>query len=90
LFVIVLNLLVFFVWFFWDILNTKTKTHHFGKFYIYFNFSSNLSNILKKIEWSENENVMIIDGENEIGLNEWNMEDEIINGNLQIKQNILE
>ncbi len=30
---------------------------------------------------------MIIDGENEIGLNEWNMEDEILNANLQIKQN---
>jgi hypothetical protein len=36
---------------------------------------------------NQNENVMIIDGENEIGLNEWNMEDEILNANLQIKQN---
>jgi hypothetical protein len=42
------------------------------------------------MESSENENAMIIDGENEIGLNEWNMEDEIINGNLQIEQNTLE
>jgi hypothetical protein len=42
------------------------------------------------MESSESENVMIIDDENEIGLNEWNMEDEIINGNLQIEQNTLE
>jgi len=34
------------------------------------------------------ENVMIMDGENEIGLNEWNMENEIMNGNLQLKQSI--
>jgi hypothetical protein len=40
------------------------------------------------MESSQNENVMIIDGENEIGLNEWNMENEIMNGNLQIKQSI--
>ncbi len=33
-------------------------------------------------------NVMIIDGENEIGLNEWNMKNEIMNGDLQIEQNI--
>jgi hypothetical protein len=31
---------------------------------------------------------MIIDGENEIGLNEWNMENEIMNGDLEIKQSI--
>jgi hypothetical protein len=37
---------------------------------------------------SQNENVIIIDGENEIGLNEWNMENEIMNGDLQIKQSI--
>ncbi len=36
---------------------------------------------------SQNENVMIIDGENEISWNEWNMKDEIMNGNLQTKQN---
>jgi hypothetical protein len=42
------------------------------------------------MESSENENAMVIDDENEIGLNEWNMEDEIINGNLQIEQNTLE
>jgi hypothetical protein len=29
------------------------------------------------MELSQNENMMIIDGENEIGLNEWSMEDEI-------------
>jgi hypothetical protein len=29
---------------------------------------------------NQNENVMIMDGENEIGLNEWNMEDEIMDG----------
>lgn len=29
---------------------------------------------------SQNENVMVNDGENEIGLNEWNMENEILNG----------
>ncbi len=36
---------------------------------------------------SQNEFVMVIDGENEIGLNEWNMENEILNGNFQTKQN---
>ncbi len=30
---------------------------------------------------------MIMDGENEIGLNEWNMEDEIMDGSFQMKQN---
>jgi hypothetical protein len=40
------------------------------------------------MESSQNENVTIIDGENKIGLNEWNMEDEIMNGSLQKKQNI--
>jgi hypothetical protein len=34
------------------------------------------------MESSQNKNVMIIDGENEIGLNECNMEDENMNGNL--------
>ncbi len=34
--------------------------------------------------------MMIIDNENEIGVNEWNMEDENLNGNLQTKQNITE
>jgi hypothetical protein len=34
------------------------------------------------MQLNQNENVMIIDGENEIGLNEWNMEDEIMNFNL--------
>ncbi len=33
---------------------------------------------------------MIIDSENEIGVNEWNMEDENLNGSLQTKQNIVE
>jgi len=32
------------------------------------------------MQLNQNENVMIMDGENEIGLNEWNMEDEIMNG----------
>jgi hypothetical protein len=36
------------------------------------------------MESSENENVMISDGENEIGINEWNMEDEMLNGSFQI------
>ncbi len=36
---------------------------------------------------SQNGNVMVIDGENEIGLNEWNMENEILNGKFQTKQN---
>ncbi len=35
------------------------------------------------MESNQNENVMIIDGENEIDLNEWDMEDEILNGNFQ-------
>jgi hypothetical protein len=39
------------------------------------------------MESSQIENVMIIDGENKIGLNEWNMEDEIMNGSLQTKHN---
>jgi hypothetical protein len=39
------------------------------------------------MELNQNENVMIIDGPYEISLNEWNMEDEILNANLQIKQN---
>jgi hypothetical protein len=34
------------------------------------------------MESSQNENVMIIDSENEIGVNEWNMEDEKLNGSL--------
>jgi hypothetical protein len=29
------------------------------------------------MESSQNENMMIIDGENKIGLNEWNMQDEM-------------
>jgi hypothetical protein len=42
------------------------------------------------MESSQNENVMIIDGENK-GLNECNMEDhEIFNVNFQIKQSIIE
>jgi hypothetical protein len=36
------------------------------------------------MELSQNENMMIIDDENEIGLNEWSMEDEITNGRFQI------
>jgi len=35
------------------------------------------------MESSQNENVMIINGEKKIGLNEWNMEDEIMNGSFQ-------
>jgi hypothetical protein len=31
---------------------------------------------------------MIINGENEIGLNEWNMKNEIMNDDLQINQSI--
>jgi len=34
------------------------------------------------MESSQNENMMIIDSENEIGVNEWNMEDEKLNGRL--------
>jgi hypothetical protein len=40
------------------------------------------------MESSQNENVMIIDDENKIGLNEWNMKYEIMNRSLQTKQNI--
>jgi hypothetical protein len=36
------------------------------------------------MELNQNENVIIIDGEKKIGLNEWNMEDQIMNGSLQI------
>jgi hypothetical protein len=42
------------------------------------------------MEPSQNENVMIIDGENKNDLNEWNMEDEIMNGSLQIKKIAIE
>jgi len=31
------------------------------------------------MESNQNENVMVIDGENEIGLMEWNKEDEMLN-----------
>ncbi len=41
------------------------------------------------MESSQNENVMIIDGENEC-LNEYNMEDENFNVNFQIKQSTIE
>jgi hypothetical protein len=41
------------------------------------------------MESSQNENVMIIDGENE-GLSECNMEDEIFNVNFQTKQSTIE
>ncbi len=44
------------------------------KFVFIFYFSSNLSNIFWKMELNQNENVMVIDGENEIGISEWNME----------------
>jgi hypothetical protein len=40
------------------------------------------------MESNQNENIMIIDGENE-GLNECNMEDEISNVNFQIKQSTI-
>jgi hypothetical protein len=40
------------------------------------------------MESSQNENVIIIDGENKNGLNEWNVEDEIMNGSRQTKRNI--
>jgi len=42
------------------------------------------------MESNQNQNVMIIDGENKIGLNEWNMESQIMNGSLQIEQNTIE
>jgi hypothetical protein len=40
------------------------------------------------MESSQNENIILIDGENEICLNEYNMENEILNENIQIKQSI--
>jgi hypothetical protein len=39
------------------------------------------------MESCQNEDVMVIDGENEIGFNEWNMEDESLNSSFQIQQN---
>jgi hypothetical protein len=39
---------------------------------------------------SQNENVMIIDGENKNDLNEWNMQDEIMNGSFQTEQITIE
>jgi len=41
------------------------------------------------MESNQNEDVMIIDSENKIGLNEWNMKDQIMNGSVQIEQNII-
>jgi hypothetical protein len=35
------------------------------------------------METSQNENVILIDDENEIYLNDWNMENEIMNENFQ-------
>jgi hypothetical protein len=34
----------------------------------------------------QNENVILIDGENEICFNQWNMQDEILNVNFYIKK----
>jgi hypothetical protein len=42
------------------------------------------------MESSQNENVMIIDEENKSDLNEWNMQDEIMNGSFQTKQITIE
>jgi hypothetical protein len=39
------------------------------------------------MESNQNENMMVIDGENEIGLMEWNREDEMLNDRFQTKQN---
>jgi len=39
------------------------------------------------MEFCQNEDVMVINGENEIGFNEWNTEDESLNGSFQIEQN---
>ncbi len=56
-----------------------------GNFIFDFNLSSNPYFVKNGIEskWKCD----IFDGENEIGINEWNMEDEILNANFQIKQN---
>ncbi len=56
-----------------------------GNFLFDFNFSSNPYFVKNGIEskWKCD----IIDGENEIGINEWNMEDEILNGSPKTKQN---
>ncbi len=39
------------------------------------------------MEFCQNEDVMVINGENEIGFNERNTEDESLNGSFQIEQN---
>ncbi len=50
--------------------------------YLFENLSSNLSNIYWEMELSDqNENVVLIDGENEICFNQWNMQDGILNEN---------
>ncbi len=36
---------------------------------------------------NQNENVVVIDSENEIGFHEWNIANEILNGYFQTKQN---
>jgi hypothetical protein len=42
------------------------------------------------MESNQNENVMITNSENKIGLNEWNMEDQIMNGSFQIEESTIE
>jgi hypothetical protein len=42
------------------------------------------------VESNQNENVVLIDSENEIHPNEYNMKNEILNESFQIKQNTIE
>jgi hypothetical protein len=42
------------------------------------------------MESNQNENVMITDSEKKIGLNEWNMEDQIMNVSFQIEESTIE
>jgi len=60
------------------------------KFRFAFDLSSMLFNIWWEVESNQNENVVLIDSENEIHPNEYNMKNEILNESFQIKQNTIE
>ncbi len=57
-------------------------------FLLIFNFSTNFFYFIEEMKLSQNENVKISDDENE-GLNECNMKNEMFDVNFQIEQNII-
>lgn len=58
------------------------------KFLFISNFFSNLLNICLEMESNQNENVILINDENEMCFNEWNIQD--FNGIFQTKQKTIE